>query len=88
MSNPSNLTPRRVDLPSVDDADVPAGSNDNDALTTMAQRTYDLLREALLNGEFLPGQSISLAQHRRGPRHQPDAGSPGVEPAAVPSAFW
>ncbi len=60
MSNPSNLTPRRVDLPSVDDADVPAGSNDNDALTTMAQRTYDLLREALLNGEFLPGQSISL----------------------------
>ena len=60
MSNPSNPVPPRIELPSVDDAEVPISSNDNDALTTVTQRTYDLLREALLNGEFLPGQSISL----------------------------
>jgi DNA-binding GntR family transcriptional regulator len=37
------------------------GANDDaDGFTTVAQRTYDLLRAALLNGEFLPGQSISL----------------------------
>jgi len=35
-------------------------NDDTDGFTTVAQRTYDQLREALLNGEFLPGQSISL----------------------------
>jgi DNA-binding GntR family transcriptional regulator len=40
---------------------VLVGSNDDtDGFTTVAQRTYDRLRHALLNGEFLPGQSISL----------------------------
>src|SRR5450756_786715 len=37
------------------------GANDDtDGFTTVAQRTYEQLRGALLNGEFLPGQSISL----------------------------
>jgi DNA-binding GntR family transcriptional regulator len=35
-------------------------NDDGDGFTTVAQRTYDQLRQALLNGEFLPGQSISL----------------------------
>jgi DNA-binding GntR family transcriptional regulator len=52
----------QLDQPaSPDEAGVLMGSNDNaESFTTVAQKTYDLLRDALLNGEFLPGQSISL----------------------------
>jgi DNA-binding GntR family transcriptional regulator len=46
--------------PGVRDHALTGSSNDADGFTTLAQRTYDLLRDALLNGEFLPGQSISL----------------------------
>jgi DNA-binding GntR family transcriptional regulator len=57
MQSPS---PRSGALePPLEDDVAPIGAGD-DGFTTVAQRTYDLLRQALLNGEFLPGQSISL----------------------------
>jgi len=57
--------PRRSDFspapmePMPEDTVVAIGAGD-DGFRTVAQRTYERLREALLNGEFLPGQSISL----------------------------
>lgn len=57
----SNRTPDAHGPEGFEDMTVQAELNDNtENFTTVAQRTYDLLRGALLNGEFLPGQSISL----------------------------
>jgi DNA-binding GntR family transcriptional regulator len=58
---PRSSDPGQISLEQVSLEPVLVGSNDDtDGFTTVAQRTYNKLREALLNGEFLPGQSISL----------------------------
>src|SRR5258707_8862101 len=54
------MQPSRNPVLSPPEPTLVVANDDGDGFTTVAQRTYDQLRQALLNGEFLPGQSISL----------------------------